>query len=75
LRLPAFDLPQGGPARFAISLSPHHPGGGAENFDIDREAFNRAFAAHAGEPNREKRAPMIACAATSRPAIFGWRAS
>ena len=34
--------------------------------DIYREAFNHAFAAHAGEPDREKRAHMIAWAAVKR---------
>lgn len=34
--------------------------------DIYREAFNRAFAAHAGEIDREKRAHMIAWAAVKR---------
>ncbi len=34
--------------------------------DIYREAFNHAFAAHADEPDREKRAHMIAWAAVKR---------
>ncbi len=34
--------------------------------DIYREAFNHAFAAHAGEPDRERRAHMIAWAAVKR---------
>ena len=34
--------------------------------DIYREAFNHAFAAHAGELDREKRAHMIAWAAVKR---------
>jgi len=34
--------------------------------DIYREAFNHAFAAHAGEDDREKRAHMIAWAAVKR---------
>ena len=34
--------------------------------DIYREAFNHAFAAHAGEADREKRAHMIAWAAVKR---------
>jgi cation transport regulator len=34
--------------------------------DIYREAFNHAFAAHAGEPDRERRAHMIAWAAVRR---------
>jgi cation transport regulator len=34
--------------------------------DIYREAFNHAYGAHAGEPDRERRAHMIACAAVKR---------
>jgi cation transport regulator len=34
--------------------------------DIYREAFDHAFAAHAGEPDRERRAHMIAWAAVRR---------
>jgi cation transport regulator len=34
--------------------------------DIYREAFNHAFAAHAGELDREQRAHMIAWAAVKR---------
>lgn len=34
--------------------------------DIYREAFNHAYAAHAGEIDREKRAHMIAWAAVKR---------
>jgi cation transport regulator len=34
--------------------------------DIYREAFNHAYAAHAGEDDREKRAHMIAWAAVKR---------
>ena len=34
--------------------------------DIYREAFNHAYAAHAGEAEREKRAHMIAWAAVKR---------
>lgn len=34
--------------------------------DIYREAFNHAFAAHAGEGDREKRAHMIAWGAVKR---------
>ena len=34
--------------------------------DIYREAFNHAYAAHAGEHDREKRAHMIAWAAVKR---------
>jgi len=34
--------------------------------DIYREAFNHAYAAHAGENDREKRAHMIAWAAVKR---------
>jgi len=34
--------------------------------DIYREAFNHAFAAQAGEPDRERRAHMIAWAAVKR---------
>ena len=34
--------------------------------DIYREAFNHAYAAHAGEFDREKRAHMIAWAAVKR---------
>jgi cation transport regulator len=34
--------------------------------DIYREAFNHAFAAHAGELDREKRAHIIAWAAVKR---------
>ena len=34
--------------------------------DIDREAFNHAYAAHAGELDREKRSHMIAWAAVKR---------
>ena len=34
--------------------------------DIYREAFNHAFAAHAGEPGGEKRSHMIAWAAVKR---------
>ena len=34
--------------------------------DIYREAFNHAFAAHAGELDRERRAHMIAWAAVKR---------
>jgi len=34
--------------------------------DIYREAFNHAYAAHAGESDRDKRAHMIAWAAVKR---------
>ena len=34
--------------------------------DIYREAFNHAYAAHAGESNREQRSHMIAWAAVKR---------
>lgn len=34
--------------------------------DIYREAFNHAYAAHAGEADREKRSHMIAWAAVKR---------
>jgi cation transport regulator len=34
--------------------------------DIYREAFNHAFAAHAGDPRREERAHRIAWAAVKR---------
>ena len=34
--------------------------------DIYREAFNHAYAAHAGDANREQRARMIAWAAVKR---------
>jgi cation transport regulator len=34
--------------------------------DIYREAFNHAFAAHAGEADREQRSHMIAWAAVKR---------
>jgi len=34
--------------------------------DIYREAFNHAFAAHAGEPEQEQRAHRIAWAAVKR---------
>jgi cation transport regulator len=34
--------------------------------DIYREAFNHAYAAHAGETDRERRAHMIAWAAVKR---------
>jgi cation transport regulator len=34
--------------------------------DISREAFNHAYAAHAGEADRERRAHMIAWAAVKR---------
>ncbi len=34
--------------------------------DIYREAFNHAFTAQAGEPDRERRAHMIAWAAVKR---------
>ena len=34
--------------------------------DIYREAFNHAYAAHAGEEDREKRSHMIAWAAVKR---------
>jgi cation transport regulator len=34
--------------------------------DIYREAFNHAFAAHAGEPKQEQRAHRIAWAAVKR---------
>ena len=34
--------------------------------DIYREAFNHAYAAHAGEADRERRAHMIAWAAVKR---------
>jgi cation transport regulator len=34
--------------------------------DIYREAFNHAYAAHAGEADREQRAHMIAWAAVKR---------
>ena len=34
--------------------------------DIYREAFNHAYAAHAGDAEREKRAHMIAWAAVKR---------
>lgn len=34
--------------------------------DIYREAFNHAYAAHGGEPDREKRAHMIAWTAVKR---------
>lgn len=34
--------------------------------DIYREVFNHAYAAHAGEANREQRAHMIAWAAVKR---------
>lgn len=34
--------------------------------DIYREAFNHAYAGHAGETDREKRAHMIAWAAVKR---------
>ena len=34
--------------------------------DIYREAFNHAYVAHAGEPDRERRAHMIAWAAVKR---------
>jgi cation transport regulator len=34
--------------------------------DIYREAFNHAYAAHAGERDRERRAHMIAWAAVKR---------
>ncbi len=34
--------------------------------DIYREAFNHAFAAHAGETDREQRSHMIAWAAVKR---------
>ena len=34
--------------------------------DIYRAAFNHAYAAHAGEPDQEKRAHMIAWAAVKR---------
>ena len=33
---------------------------------IYREAFNHAYASHAGEPDRERRAHMIAWAAVKR---------
>jgi cation transport regulator len=34
--------------------------------DIDREAFNHAFAAHAGDPRQEEAAHRIAWAAVKR---------
>jgi cation transport regulator len=34
--------------------------------DINREVFNHAYAAHAGEADREQRAHMIAWAAVKR---------
>ena len=37
--------------------------------DIYREAFNHAYAAHAGEPDRERRAHMIAWAAVKRSSV------
>jgi cation transport regulator len=47
--------------------------------DIYREAYNQAYAAHAGDAERERRAHMIAWAAvsvvTKRPTRIGSRAS
>jgi len=43
--------------------------------DIYREAFNHAYAAHAGECDREKRAQVIAWAAVKRSYVKaddGW---
>jgi cation transport regulator len=43
--------------------------------DIYREAFNHAFTAQAGEPDRERRAHMIAWAAVKRSyvkAVDSW---
>lgn len=39
--------------------------------DIYREAFNHAYAAHAGEVDREQRAHMIAWAAVKRSYVKG----
>jgi cation transport regulator len=55
------------PYRSNLDLPPavqtHLPGHAQE---IYREAFNHAYAAHAGEQDREKRAHMIAWAAVKR---------
>ena len=55
------------PYRSNLDLPPavqkHLPGHAQ---DIYREAFNHAYAAHAGEHDREKRAHMIAWAAVKR---------
>ena len=45
------------------SVRKHLPGHAQ---DIYREAFNHAWAAHAGEADRERRAHMIAWAAVKR---------
>ena len=50
-----FDLP----ASVSTHLPPHAQ-------DIYREAFNNAFAAHAGDPRQEKAAHRIAWAAVKR---------
>jgi cation transport regulator len=47
------------PASVRDHLPPHAQ-------DIFREAFNHAFSAHAGEPDREERAFRIAWAAVKR---------
>jgi cation transport regulator len=55
------------PYRVNVDLPPpvrnHLP---AHAQDIYREAFNHAFAAHAGEIDQERRAHMIAWAAVKR---------
>ena len=55
------------PCRVNTELPPrvrNHPPEHAQ--DIYREAFNSAYAAHAGELEREKRSHMIAWAAVKR---------
>lgn len=55
------------PYRSSTELPPSirsHPPPHAQ--DIYREAFNHAYAAHAGEIDREKRSHMIAWAAVKR---------
>jgi cation transport regulator len=58
-----FDMPYRVNSDLPPSVRNHLPD---HSQDIYREAFNHAFAAHAGEPDRERRAHMIAWTAVKR---------
>lgn len=56
-------MPYGANSDLPASVRDHLP---EHAQDIYREAFNHAYAAHAGEADRERRAHMIAWAAVKR---------
>jgi cation transport regulator len=63
LLTPAAPMPYGANINLPLSVRSHLPDHAQ---DIYREAFNHAWAAHAGEPGQEERAHRIAWAAVKR---------